>query len=173
MSVDYKSLAQIASRMKTDILQFNPYLDEFGIMRSQSRLSEIGKDYESSHPIILHRHSDLTRLIACSIHFEFDHTVSFAAMKAVLRKHYAIIGLGTLCTQIRSHCTECKKLRAGIMVQQMAPLPERRVGSQVRAFEHVGLDFAGPFELKVGRARARKKVWVLVLTCMVVRAVHF
>jgi hypothetical protein len=55
----------------------------------------------------------------------------------------------------------------------MAPLPGRRVGTKLRAFEHVGLDFAGPFELKVGRAKARKKVWILVLTCMVVRAVHF
>ena len=36
-----------------------------------------------------------------------------------------------------------------------------------------GLDFAGPFELKVGRRIARKKVSVLVLTCMTTRAVHF
>jgi hypothetical protein len=173
MSIDYKPLVQVASRMKSDILQFNPFLDEFGVMRSKSRCSEVGRDFEISHPIILHRHSDLTRLIATSIHFEFDHPVSFAAMKAALRKHHSILGLGTLCTQIRAHCTECKKLRSSVAVQQMAPLPERRVGSQVRAFEHVGLDFAGPFELKVGRARARKKVWVLVLTCMVIRAVHF
>jgi hypothetical protein len=35
------------------------------------------------------------------------------------------------------------------------------------------MDYAGPFELKMGRAKARKKVWVLVLTCMATRAVHF
>ena len=173
MSINYQALVQVAPRMKSEILQFNPFLDEFGVMRSRSRLVEVGRDFQSSHPVILHRQSDLTRLIAQSIHFKFDHPVSFAAMKAALRKHYAILGLGTLCSQIKSHCTECKKLRAGVAVQQMAPLPERRVGTQMRAFEHVGLDFAGPFELKVGRAKARKKVWILVLTCMVVRAVHF
>ena len=55
----------------------------------------------------------------------------------------------------------------------MAPLPERRLGTKLRAFVDVGIDFAGPFELKVGRAKQRKKVWILVLTCMAVRAVHF
>ena len=55
----------------------------------------------------------------------------------------------------------------------MAPLTERRIGSRMNAFEHVGIDYAGPFELKMGRTKARKKIWVLVLTCMTVRAVHF
>ena len=40
----------------------------------------------------------------------------------------------------------------------MAPLTERRVGSRMNAFEHAGIDYAGPFELKMGRAKARKKV---------------
>jgi hypothetical protein len=60
-----------------------------------------------------------------------------------------------------------------VAFQQMAPLPERRIGSQMRAFEHVGLDYAQPFELKVARGKDRKKVWALVMTCMVVQAVHF
>jgi hypothetical protein len=55
----------------------------------------------------------------------------------------------------------------------MAPLPETRMGHKLKAFENTGIDFAGPFLLKVGRGKARKKVWILVLTCMVVRAVHF
>ena len=94
-------------------------------------------------------------------------------MKAALRRHYAIIGVGTLCAQICARCTECKRLRGPVMLQQMAPLPERRIDTQLRAFESTGLDFAGPFLLKVGRAKQRKKVWILVLTCMTVRAVHF
>ena len=173
MSVSYKPLSQVASGMKSSIMQFNPFLDEYGVMRSQSRLTEAGLDYDSSHPVILHRSSELTRLITQDLHFGFEHPVSFAAMKASLRKHYSIIGLGTLCTQIKSHCTVCKKMRAGTSRQQMAPLPERRTGTKLCAFENVGLDFAGPFDLKVGRGKFRKKVWVLVLTCMVIRAVHF
>jgi hypothetical protein len=43
----------------------------------------------------------------------------------------------------------------------------------MRPFADTGLDYAGPFEHKMGRGKARKKVWVLVLTCLATRAVHF
>jgi hypothetical protein len=33
-------------------------------------------------------------------------------------------------------------------------------------------NFAGPFDIKMGRGKIRKKVYVLVLTCMVTRGVH-
>jgi hypothetical protein len=54
----------------------------------------------------------------------------------------------------------------------MAPLPDRRVSHKLKPFDNVGLDFAGPFEIKMGRGKIRKKVYVLVLTCMVTRGVH-
>ena len=173
MAMDMKPLSQTPVARGCSILQFNPFLDEYGVIRSKSRLAGLNQSFEMSHPIILNRHSDLTRLIAEKAHFEFQHPVSFSAMKASLRQRYAILGLGTLCTQIRFRCTQCKRQRGTASIQQLAPLPARRIGTKLKAFEHVGLDFAGPFELKVGRGKARKKVWVLVLACMVVRAVHF
>ena len=169
----YKPLSQVCAGLKSDILPFDPFLDEYGVVRSNSRLSQIGQSYESSHPIVMHRRSDIARLVAERAHFQLEHPVSFATMKAAIRHEFAIVGLGTLCTQIRSHCSECRKTKAHAGFQKMAPLPERRFGHKLKAFDNVGLDFAGPFELKMGRGRARKKVWILVLTCMVVRAVHF
>jgi hypothetical protein len=47
----------------------------------------------------------------------------------------------------------------------MAPLPDRRLGVKLKPFNNVGLDFAGPFDIKMGRGKIRKKVYVLVLTC--------
>ena len=171
MAKKYEPLAR--SGQKSTILLFDPFLDEHGIVRSNSRLSQSNQPYESSHPIILHRRSDFARLIAEKAHFGLEHPISFAAMKAEIRRFYAILGLGILCEQIRNRCSICSKMKAKAIHQKMAPLPERRLGDKLKAFQHVGLDFAGPFELKMGRAKARKKVWVLVLTCMVVRAVHF
>ena len=173
MARKYEPLSKVCVGHKSAILQFDPFLDEYGVIRSNSRLSHIGQSFESSYPVVLHRRSDFARLVAEKAHFELEHPVSFSAMKAAIRHEYAIIGLGTLCTQIRSHCSECRKTKAQVVFQKMAPLPDRRVGYKLKAFENVGLDFAGPFELKMGRGRARKKIWVLVLTCMVVLAVHF
>ena len=55
-----------------------------------------------------------------------------------------------------------------------APLPEFRVPIDgTRAFASVGMDIAGPFLLKAeGRGKAQPKVWVQIVTCAAIRAVH-
>jgi len=42
-----------------------------------------------------------------------------------------------------------------------------------RPFAETGLDFSGPFSIKVGRGKIRKQMFILVLTCMNTRCVHF
>ena len=81
-------------------------------------------------------------------------------MNAAIRNELAINGMGTLCRQIQSRCTECRKLKAAVNTQLMAPLPDRRLGVKLKPFDNVGLDFAGPFDIKMGRGKIRKKVYV-------------
>jgi hypothetical protein len=57
--------------------------------------------------------------------------------------------------------------------QQMSDLPAYRFSPPLSAFSKVGLDFAGPFHIKVGRAKKRLKAYILVFSCLQVRAVHF
>jgi hypothetical protein len=57
--------------------------------------------------------------------------------------------------------------------QIQAPLPSRRTGElKLKAFTDVGLDYAGPFNIVMGRGMRRKKIYILVMTCMATRAVH-
>ena len=93
-------------------------------------------------------------------------------MKAALCAKYIILGLGTLCHQVKFSCAICRMMKGKVAHQLQGALPVRRSGEGLRPFEHVGMDFAGPFEVKVGRGKPRKKLYVLVLTCMAVRAVH-
>ena len=173
MSKDFRPLAEIRGNHHSEILKFNPFLDGFGVLRSRSRLTNIpGLTYEKAHPVILHRKSDYARLVVESAHVEHEHPVGIQAMKAAIRNEFAINGMGTLCRQIQSRCSECRKLKATVASQLMAPLPETRIGHKLKPFDNVGLDFAGAFDIKMGRGKARKKVYVLVLTCMVTRAVH-
>jgi predicted nuclease with RNAse H fold len=173
MSKNLRPLAEIRGAKFSQILKFNPFLDPSGVIRSRSRLTNIpGLTYEKAHPIILHRKSDYARLIVESAHVEHQHPVGIQAMNAAIRNKFAINGMGTLCRQIQTKCTECRKLKAVANTQLMAPLPERRLSQKLKPFDNVGLDFAGPFEIKMGRGKIRKKVYVLVLTCMVTRGVH-
>jgi len=169
-----KSLEHFPEARKSRILKFTPFLDEFGILRSRSRL-EKGKeiyDYDKIYPVILDRHSDFTRLIVEDAHVNHEHPIGHNALKAFLSAEYIILGLGTLCHQIKFRCSICRKDRGKVATQLQAALPARRLGEKMRPFTDVGMDFTGHFEVKVGRGKPRKKLYVLVLTCMAVRAVH-
>ena len=173
MSKEGKTLAQ-NPHAGSEITKFSPMMDEFNVMRSNSRLAKFAHyGFDKTHPIILHRKADITRLIVEDSHINNEHPVGISMMKAQIQNLYAIVGLGTLCKQIQSGCKFCRATKGKVLFQKMAPLPEQRIGNKLKPFDQVGMDFAGPFELKVGRGKPRKKVYVLVLTCMVTRGVHF
>jgi hypothetical protein len=44
---------------------------------------------------------------------------------------------------------------------------------QVAVLPKITADFAGSFELKYRRVKARMKVWILILTCLIVQTIHF
>ncbi len=93
-------------------------------------------------------------------------------MMAKINERFIILGLPQLCRQIAHNCKVCKLYRAKQIVQQMAPLPITRLEPQAKPFENCGMDFAGHFDLKVGRGSKRTKAYILVITCLATRAVH-
>ena len=54
----------------------------------------------------------------------------------------------------------------------MAHLSSYRFEEPLQAFIKTGLDFAGPYEIKVGRCKVCLKIYILVFTCLQVRAIH-
>ena len=52
----------------------------------------------------------------------------------------------------------------------MSDLPTDRLTSNVRPFTNSGVDYFGPFEVKMFRRTVKK--WVCLFTCLSVRAVH-
>ena len=167
-------LCKTSAARKSEIRKFNPGFDEDGILRSNSRLTNIDfYPYDRKYPIILPRKAEFTRLLLEHFHVRFEHPIGYKSLKSEVQAMYAIHGLSTLVAQVRSRCEECRRNKRSLATQQMAPLPKIRLSEEVRPFYKVGLDFAGPFHIKVGRAKARTTVSVLVITCLQVRAVHF
>ncbi len=101
-------MAEIQGTKSSPIQKFNPFLDPRGVMRSPSRLTNIpGLTYEKAHPVVLHHKSDYARLVVEAAHVEHQHPIGVQAMNAAIRNEFAINGMGTLCRQIQSLCTEC------------------------------------------------------------------
>jgi len=166
-------LSRLSKSRRSRIQKFSPFLDHQRILRSNSRLGRVENyGYDKIYPVILDRHDPLTRLLAQEAHHEQGHPVGHNAVKARIQAEYAIVGLGSLLWTLKWQCSVCTRRNSKPLTQLQASLPEGRLGTKLRAFNDVGLDFAGPFDIVMGRGRARKKVYILVLTCLAVRAVH-
>ena len=153
--------------------EFKPFLDEQGVLRSESRLS-FSKDipYDIRFPIMLSKRSALSKLIAESAHDQYEHPVGRQMAKNKVRENFCIIGIDNLLREIKAGCLYCIRMFRKPLEQQMAAIPQYRFEHPLQAFSRTGLDFAGPFHIKQGRGKLRLKSYILVLTCLQTRAVH-
>ena len=86
----------------------------------------------------------------------------------MLRANYWIIGLRRLTKRVKSECVPCRRQDSQSCGQVCGPLPELRV-KESPPFTVTDSDFAGPLYVcdKPG-----KKLYILLFTCAVVRAIN-
>ncbi|XP_071118413.1 uncharacterized protein [Haliotis cracherodii] len=155
------------------LLGLQPKLDECGVMRSDGRLAYAEHlSPESRFPIILPRRNWITRLIVKSYHEEGQHVTGTNQTLAALSAKFWILSGREEIREWERVCSQCRKQKAKVAHQIMAPLPEMRLTPSLRAFTQAGLDFAGPFFTVQGRGKARQKRYLCLFTCLASRAVH-
>ena len=74
--------------------------------------------------------------------------------------------------KVEKNCNECKKRKAKLAKQILAPLTVLRFKEPLWAFTKIGLDFTGPLITKEGWGKKLTKRHVCLLTCLLCRAVH-
>ena len=155
------------------LTNLNPFLDDDGILRSNSRLVNADMlTYETKHPIILPRKAWITKLIIRFYHQQNGHVGGTNQSLSEISKRFWIVHAREAIREVETSCNKCAQKRAKAANQQMAPLPLSRIGKPYRAFIRVAIDYAGPFEAIQGRGRARAKRYLCLFTCMLCRAVH-
>jgi ribonuclease HI len=171
--VEYKALA--AGRTlptHSTLLPLNPQLDEQGLMRLSGRLVNAEcLPMEARYPIILPRKIWVTRLIVKSYHEKGNHSFGTNQLMSELSSRYWIISAREEIREFQNKCAKCLLKKAKPRQQVMAPLPKLRLQS-LRAFDQIGVDFAGPFITRQGRGKTRCKRYLCLFTCLSTRAVH-
>ena len=81
-------------------------------------------------------------------------------------------GLVALKTEI-SNCTVCRKYNALACKYPKVVDMHKHYMNLVKPFNHVRIDFTGHFRVKDELSGGTVKMFVLILTCLNVRAVHF
>jgi len=144
--------------------QYQPFLDDLGVMRVGGRLSQSKLDYEAKHPVLLAKHH-VTDLILMNIHEQSFHQ-GVETVLTTVRQTYWILGDRRILRSIKSRCGKCRRFDARPADEASPPLPPDRVVYQ-RPFGVSGVDYAGPLMVRDGG-----KAWIVLFVCSTTRAVH-
>jgi len=117
------------------------------------------------------KHS-LTRLLVQTEHRKQLHSGTSILM-SVLGQSYFIPGLRAFLKRLSKTCAICQRANAKTLSLQMGLLPAART-SPSPPFAVVGIDFAGPFQIKRGSQRKPTliKAYTCLFVCMSTRAIH-
>uniref|UniRef100_A0A8R1I4K3 Integrase catalytic domain-containing protein n=1 Tax=Caenorhabditis japonica TaxID=281687 RepID=A0A8R1I4K3_CAEJA len=112
----------------------------------------------------------LARLIALDSHKSLLHQGP-KDMASDIQRKYWIKSITSLTRSVRSGCTTCKRKHGSPYTYPFATaLPEVRTQA-CRPFQHIGLDYFGPIGYKTDTG-STGKLWAMLTTCLVTRAVH-
>ncbi len=150
-----------------------PFVDDEGLLRVGGRLQHSDLPEEARHPLIIPRKHKLTELLIRNVHEEAYHAGPDWTLYHVRQMYWLLLGRKTVLSALKS-CILCKRWRASLAQQAMAPLPAVRT-REALPFEKIGLDFAGPCYVIRDQNKQddqETKNWIALFVCMVTRAVH-
>ncbi|XP_026479809.1 uncharacterized protein LOC113386232 [Ctenocephalides felis] len=150
----------------------NPFVDAEGLLRVGGRLENADVSYDQKHPIILPKNHLVTDLLTRSEHERLLHAGTQTTLANIRLRYWPIDGRNTV-KRIIHKCVKCARFRAASTEQLMGSLPKDRV-TAYRPFQVVGVDFAGPIELRTSRLRKapRIKAYICLFVCMATKAIH-
>ncbi|XP_036347246.1 uncharacterized protein LOC118756600 [Rhagoletis pomonella] len=134
----------------------NPYMDDTGVLRVGGRISKADLPEDRRFPIILPKHGRLVELIIRHAHETTLHGGPQLVLQT-LRSRYWILNGRQAVRSYGQKCVICRRHRGVTLSQQMASLPRQRISTS-RAFVSSGVDYCGPFTVRVGAKRSRTKV---------------
>ncbi|XP_023223405.1 uncharacterized protein LOC111624721 [Centruroides sculpturatus] len=149
-----------------------PFVDEQCCLRVGGRLQNANISFDAKHPLLLPEKHHLTKIIVQYFHKLLLHP-SINLLIAQIRQLFWIPHTRTSVKRYTKDCMACFRDRASEESQQMGVLPQYRV-QQLRPFSKVGIDYAGPFPIKVSHGRTTKhwKSYLALFICMATKAVH-
>ncbi len=150
----------------------HPFLDESGLLRVGGRVQNSSFAFSQRHPVILHGGHKLTGLVIQSEHLRLLHAGPTLVTSSLCRRFH-IVGQRKAIRNVTHACITCRRASARPQPQLMGQLPPERVTPGM-VFERVGIDYAGPVQLKLGRVRKPTivKGYICVFVSLAVKAVH-
>ena len=154
------------------ISSLSPFIDPHNVLRAGGRYGRADYlPYSMRFPIILPGHQDENiRSLIRHCHVAANRGMHLSKVQTYyhLRQKYYILGGKTSVSFVLNRCVVCQRLTKRVCGQTEGDLPRSRL-EMVAPFENSGVDIAGPFHVKHGRGTSKR--WLMLVCCMVTRAV--
>ena len=151
--------------------QLNLKIENAGLIRWYGRLSNADLPEKTINPILLPTREKIVELLIedhhkKTFHAGVNHTLAQVRMKYWIPKGRAEV------KRVLGKWNVCQKYQGGpFKMPSMSPWPSNKVIRSL-PFQNTGLNYFGPLYIKRGSHVDRKKVWVWLVTCVTVRAIH-
>ena len=157
------------------LISYAPFLCSDGLIRVGGRLRHSPLPQTQKFPIILPTKHKITTLILRKCHNKIRHQGRILTQGAVRDEGYFIHQGSKEVDRFLKECVTCQRLRGPFLNQLMSDLPPDRL-ERTPPFMNTGMDVFGPYMVKYGTTTRRntgtRKMWAIVFTCLVSRAVH-
>ena len=150
--------------------RLRPFMDENGLMRSKTRISEASHiEIEKKSPIILPPNSNLTRLLVIDEHIRLMHSGVNSTLNSIQNGYWIPRGRSTV-RHILHSCIPCKRDRAKPIKYVEAQIPTYKL-ILTRAFDNSSVDYTGPIYIKTENGQMIKH-YIALFACNNTKAVH-
>lgn len=168
--IDY--LRDPANKEIPELVQrLNLFLDTAGILRTKGRIEKATSlEYEITHPTLLAKGHSLTLLIIKDCHEKCSHLGIASTLNKLRRSGFWVPRGRQAVKTALSDCYLCKRFNAlAFKYPKVTNLPKHRV-NLIKPFLHTGVDFTG--HLWIEGDKGVCKMYLLVFTCLTIRAIH-
>ncbi|XP_055610812.1 uncharacterized protein LOC129757562 [Uranotaenia lowii] len=154
----------------SSIFNLSPIMDELEVIRQDGRMQAARwMSQDAKYPIILPRNHRITYLLIDWYHRQYRHANEETVVNEI-RQRFRVPRLRVQLQLTKKACMWCRVYKSTPKVPRMGPLPRVRLTPLVRPFTFTGIDYFGPYLIKVGRSAVKR--WAVLFTCLTVRAIH-
>ena len=150
----------------------NLFLDKEGILRAGGRIAKhVDIEFDLAYPVLLAKKHHLTNLVVEDCHERCLHLGVGATLNKVRLEGFWIPKARQVIRKILRPCFTCRRFNAlAFKYPKVTNLLKHRV-NLVQPFRQVGIDFTGETIL-ADENKQDKKHYLLVFTCLTIRAIH-
>ena len=171
VEIDFLESVRPSRNIPPLVTQLDMFIDESGILRSRGRIARsLYYDNSVLYPIILPPDSPVTNLLVTHFHQMCKHLGIQTTVNLIRTSGFWIPRARQVVKKVLSSCMTCQKYNAFSYRYPKFTNMSKSQMNLVRPFLHTGVDYTGA--LHVFDGGKERKYYILLYTCMSIRAVH-